>query len=133
MTISDVKDKAIAQKARRRAEVRASHLYHVSPSRNRESILMHGIEPSLFSQGKRKTAWYVDADRVMWAIIHVCRRHGVTLDEVDVWIVPSHLLRHIEKTSIRGGFQSTCRVAVKTYMSAWIAEQKQYEWLEYLS
>lgn len=92
-----------------------------------------GIEPALFSRGKQKTSWYVDADRVMWALVHCSRRHGVTLDELDVWIIPIADFAKLSRTNMRGVFQSPCVIHTRHFMSAWMAEQKQAEWLEILS
>jgi len=119
-----------ADKARLRANVRRDHLYHVSPKVNRESILATGIEPAVYSHGKQKTAWYVEAGALMWALVHCARRHKCDVFELDVWIVPQASFKRLARTNMKGVYQSPCNMKTKLYMTAERAEEKQREWME---
>jgi hypothetical protein len=47
------------------------------------SIAVEGISPA-HSQGARKESWYGTASKVAWAILHVAKRHRVSVDDVTV-------------------------------------------------
>lgn len=117
-------------KARARAEQRRAYLYHVSPAANRESILIHGIEPAVFSQGKLKTAWYVEASAVMWALVHCAKRHKCDVFALDVWMVPRAEFKRLTRTNMNAVYQSPCNIKTKLFMTAEKAEQKQVQWME---
>lgn len=121
-----------SDKARARADQRRTALYHVSPRANRESIQRTGIEPAVFSQGKQKTAWYVESSRVMWALVHCAARHNCDVFDLDVWIVGKTQFKKLARTHMNGVFQSPCNVKVRMFMTAQKAEEKEREWLELL-
>jgi len=58
-------------------------LFHITTVSRKHSILATGIDPS-YSQGKRRECWYVTADRLHWAILHVMARKQVQLGDVCV-------------------------------------------------
>lgn len=50
-------------------------LYHVTHADNLKGILQGtGIDPE-FSKGRTARCYYVDRERIPWAIAHVCNRH----------------------------------------------------------
>lgn len=122
----------MSDRARNLAEQRRGMLFHVSPNKNRDSIQRLGIEPELFSQGKQKTAWYVESSRVMWALVHCAKRHGVDVFDLDVWIVPRSKFGKLSRTSMNGVYQSPCNIKTRLYMTAEKAEQKEAAWMELL-
>lgn len=112
-----------------RQKARDGFLYHVSPSKNRESIRLHDLEPSLFSQGKHRKLWLVEWKEVMWAINHVAQRHGVALENLDVWIIRRNNIRNLQKTGLRDVYQTPCRVGTGSYMRAEDAIRRYEEFL----
>lgn len=62
--------------------------YHVSPRKNQASIRRTGIDPA-FSRGSSQAIWLVSRGKILWAIAHCAERHGVSIDEMDVWLVPT--------------------------------------------
>jgi len=85
------------------------YIYHVSPKKNRESILKSGIEP-LHSRGRLRACWYVSRDRIEWALAHCSARHGVSVDKLDVYIVESAKIPVLRRNKHRGIYNSPCRV-----------------------
>lgn len=79
-------------------------LYHVSPESNLASINERGIDPT-FSQGKLTTMYYVDEKRLFWAMLHVSRRHHVSLDQLRVFTVPVRR-ENMVKTALAGVYRS---------------------------
>lgn len=113
-----------------RQKVRGDILYHVSPNKNRASILTHGLEPSIFSRDRQKKLWLVEWKQIMWAIMHTARRHGVDPIDCDVWIVHKSTIRRLQKTAFRDVFQTPCRVQVKVFMTAQHAMHRYEQFLE---
>lgn len=68
-------------------------LYHVSLKARTPNIMTKGIDPS-YSQGARKECWYVTMGKLAWAMLHVQKRHKVSLDEVVAFevLIPSNKL-----------------------------------------
>lgn len=63
-------------------------LYHVTREQVLHSITKQGIRPAM-STGEMQVSWYVDEERVVWALAHVSARWSVSVDhlyvlEVDV-------------------------------------------------
>jgi hypothetical protein len=76
------------------------YFYHVSPSKNRSSIMLTGIDP-LLATGNAAKVWVVDKSRIEWAIIHCSARHAVSVLELDVWAVKEPLKKP-RRTSTSG-------------------------------
>jgi len=81
--------------------------YHVSPRKNRGSILVSGIEP-IFATGKEQKVWLVETARLMWAIAHCSARHHIPVNELDIWKVT--YVTRVKRTAWQGVFSTTCRV-----------------------
>lgn len=58
-------------------------LYHVSPARNLDAILSQGIDPS-HSRGKQARSWWVERDRLEWALAHVSARTSTSVG--GLWV-----------------------------------------------
>lgn len=58
-------------------------LFHVTRSHNLLSIHDQGLQPDL-ATGKRQVIWLCDAARLLWAVPHVCRHHGLSENQVSV-------------------------------------------------
>lgn len=91
-------------------------LYHVSPSKNRDSIARFGIDP-IFSKGKQNVSWFVDQSKLVWAVAHCSARHSVSVDKLDVWVTETPLKRQ-RKTSWRGVFTTPCRTLATRHVPA---------------
>lgn len=50
-------------------------LYHVTTASLLPAILREGLRPDL-AQTVRQEVWLVEANRLLWAFMHVARRHG---------------------------------------------------------
>lgn len=61
-----------------------SELFHATPYWNFANILKVGIDPK-FSRGELPVSWYVDHERVGWAIQHVSKRYNCDVREVIVF------------------------------------------------
>lgn len=61
-------------------------LYHVTPTENVDRIRREGVDPAM-SRGKRRWAWYVEPERLTWAIAHVCLKHNTTPAKLAVFYV----------------------------------------------
>lgn len=61
-------------------------LYHVTPQDNVDRIRREGVDPSM-SRGKRRWSWYVEGERLTWAIAHVCLKHNTTPSKLVVFYV----------------------------------------------
>lgn len=82
--------------------------YHVTALANKPSIMRDGIDPA-YSRGARQECWFVTPALLPWAILHVMRRHGLTMQEVVAFevLVPAKRL-----TRRRRGIY-TCQVTVQ--------------------
>jgi len=65
-------------------ERKLNYLFHVTPAANYDGIHTHGVNPAC-SQGRLKSSWWVEENRLLWAIAHVSARHHVPVDEIDIW------------------------------------------------
>lgn len=113
-----------------RQKTRDNTLYHVSPSKNRASILAHGLEPSLFSRGAQKKLWLVEWKEIMWALAHTAKRHGVRPEDCDVWIINKLAIKRLQKTGLRDVWQTPCKVAAHVYMSAQHTMERYEQYLQ---
>ena len=89
--------------------------YHVSPRKNRGSILVSGIEP-LFAVGTDHKVYLVEKHRLLWAIAHCSARHHIPVNELDIWTI-SHVPR-VKRTNWNGVFITRCRVTPFDYEQA---------------
>lgn len=51
-------------------------LYHVTPNWNLENIKRFGVSPQ-FAQSVRKWTYWVDEERLLWALAHTSLKHSV--------------------------------------------------------
>lgn len=61
-------------------------MFHCTPYWNFTPILRSGIDPKL-SRGQLPVSWYVDHERVAWAILHVAERYECEVREVIIFEV----------------------------------------------
>lgn len=59
-------------------------LYHTTLKRNLDSIRKHGLNPEFALNRKNPRIWIVTRSKRLWSILHVQKRHEVTLDEIAV-------------------------------------------------
>lgn len=83
-------------------------LYHVTPSENNELIGRQGIDPTR-SQGKRKVSWWVDIDRLGWAIAHCSARHHTAVDELSIWTMDESEVGSVKRTRLPGVYVNDAR------------------------
>lgn len=71
-------------------------LFHVSPRKNRESLLRHGIDPAK-SRGRHKRIWLAGHRKLVWAIMHIAKHHRCCPDSLEIFVchVPKVLLRKL--------------------------------------
>lgn len=103
-----------------------NNFYHVTSIRALHQILAStGIDPNR-ATGRRKWAWYVQRERVSWAIAHVMHKHGLILPEVVVCKVRSNrkVMRH---THLEGFFSCTRVYMPVSYESAaeWLMKEER--------
>jgi hypothetical protein len=91
-------------------------LYHVSPTKNRGSILAFGLEP-LLATGKEQKVWLVDRSRLLWAIAHCSARHHVSVDQLDIWELPE-VVSKLKRTAWRGVYSTALFVQPVTWTRA---------------
>lgn len=94
----------------RKRYARVLRLFHLSPRRNRRSLMCHGIKPNK-SQGRVKRVWLCDRTKLRWAIRHVSRHHGTTPSAMDVYVVYAF---QRTLTLIRHGIY-TCNVVLMAF------------------
>lgn len=103
------------------------NLFHVTTYERASKILDSlGINPD-FSEGKRRTAWYVTRKQVPWAIVHVIHRHSVELDKVVVLAVKAEYIE-CQKTSRQGVYCTKEIYYPHTMDSAaiWLSREEKY-------
>lgn len=71
-------------------------LLHVTPERNRASILAHGIRPQL-ARGRRKVVWLAKPARLKWALAHVEAHQRVSQLDLAVCVVDLHRYRVVRR------------------------------------
>jgi len=113
----DCKKVIITKLPNRKPDNAKSMLFHISPAENHASIEKMGIEP-YYSKGARKVSWYVDVDRLLWAMAHCSARHGVSVDKLNVYAIPSASVRKLSRSRWQGVFMSSCRNEPTAYFSA---------------
>lgn len=59
-------------------------LYHVTMMDRVEGINANGVDPK-FAQGKTGASWWVEADWLLWAIVHISARHHVPTDALAIY------------------------------------------------
>lgn len=75
-------------------------LWHLTPVVNRESIEAFGVMPSL-SEGRRQWSYWVEEDRIYWAIAHVCARRSLTPSALCICLATIEA-KYIIRTCFRG-------------------------------
>lgn len=91
-------------------------LFHVSPQANLSSILEHGVLPS-YSQGKRAVSWFVDRNRLPWAIAHVSDRREISVHGLMVYTVLADA-PYFRRTRLFGVYTASQPLFVWSYDSA---------------
>jgi len=61
-------------------------LYHVTPAWNTTSIQQIGVAPT-FSRGRRFWSYWVDEERLLWALAHVSNCHCIAVSELAIFSV----------------------------------------------
>jgi len=75
-------------------------LYHVTPQWNTASIREIGVAP-LFSQGRRAWTYWVDENRLIWALAHVSSKRGIPVSQLVV-VVANHPEDELIRTCFTG-------------------------------
>lgn len=61
-------------------------LYHVTPAENIVNRFSFKVDPA-FSKGKIQRSWWVDADRLNWALAHCSARHQVDVRKLEIVMI----------------------------------------------
>jgi len=77
-------------------------LYHITLARNANSILEFGVNLE-WSRGLVPVSYWVDEDRVPWALAHVSQRKRVPVNELVI-AVCSHDEAELIRTRLSGVF-----------------------------
>jgi hypothetical protein len=84
----------------------ATKLYHVTPARNGPFDNHFEIDPS-YSKGKTLRSWFVDENRVEWALAHCSSRHKVPVNELAIIMVNVRDSSKFKRTCWSGVYTST--------------------------
>lgn len=57
------------------------YVYHWTHRKNLRGIAGEGLNPK-YATGKIKLVWACEPDRIGWALLHVCERHGWNPDDM---------------------------------------------------
>lgn len=69
----------------------ATHLYHVTPRGNLESISRDGLLVGLH-MGRKRVVWLCEAGRLPWAVQHLSKRHGIPAEYFSILSVNPKIL-----------------------------------------
>lgn len=58
--------------------------YHVTTYEAAKGIIDDNCVDPNKSQGKQNVAWYVNRNKITWAIAHVCQRHDCKIEDVAI-------------------------------------------------
>jgi len=75
-------------------------LWHITPEKNKESILAFGVLVSL-SEGRRQWSYWVEEERIYWAIAHVCARRSLVPSSLCICLATIEA-KYIIRTCFRG-------------------------------
>jgi len=92
---------------------RSVALYHVTPARNIDSIVRHGVQVD-YSLGARQVSWWVRLGMLHWAAVHVMSKHATNLSDIVVVeaTIPAYQLR---RYSLDGVFYCLADVPIFRY------------------
>lgn len=91
--------------------------YHVSPAKNRVFILTGGLEPIL-AVGEDKKVFFVDRQRLLWAVAFVSARHKTHVGDLDIWMVSGPVRNLRADKDWRGVYGTPCNVRVRDWVTA---------------
>lgn len=63
-------------------------LYHVTLQMKEKMIKENGVDPK-FAHGKMTVTWWVDRERLFWALAHVSAKYGIPVDGLVIFSVES--------------------------------------------
>lgn len=84
-------------------------LYHVSLASNHASIDRAGVD-GIFARGAKKASWWVDYSRVHWALAHCSAKHGVSVNQLEVWSAPKSRFPRLMRFRYPGMYFTPCRI-----------------------
>lgn len=68
------------------APIYNEQLYHITPTKNIQSITEQGVLPER-ARGPRKRSYFVTRGNLAWAVIHVHKRHSVAIEDITVCVM----------------------------------------------
>jgi len=83
-------------------------LYHVTPKGNENGILLDGVLPSK-SRGLREWSYWVEEERLTWALAHVSLREEVAVSKLVIFVATVDG-EDLIKTHLRGVWAIAVRV-----------------------
>jgi len=83
-------------------------LYHVTTPDNARGIAATGRVNPFLAQGRRKVSYWVDENRLVWALAHVSALHGVAVNLLKI-VAANHDEADLQRTALTGVF---CRPTV---------------------
>jgi len=76
-------------------------LFHVTPRFNQPGIIATGVDPER-SRGKRPLSWWVERERLEWAMMHVSAKYAISVG--GLWVaearVPSYICRRTKMNAV---------------------------------
>jgi len=85
-------------------------LYHVTTPDGARGITKVGYVNPYLAQGRRKASYWVDEDRLVWALAHVSALHGVPVNMLVI-VVANHMEDMLFRTALPGVFYRTHNIA----------------------
>lgn len=90
-------------------------LYHVTPILNHNGILAHGVDPAC-ATGRYKSSWWVERDRLSWAITHVALRHMTHVSDLLSCVAERDQFVRLIGTRFPGVYRSNAVIHPKSYI-----------------